>query len=107
MTDKPERITIFVYQDFMPFMTDKGKVWRVTDHTPPDDITDRERTEYIRIDKYEEVNERVGYFINHLQERDQSVMDLSSQINDLRQENFALRGKVANLILNQALTDQL
>jgi len=38
MSKLPEEINVFVYRDAIPFMADKGKVLRVTDHTPPDDI---------------------------------------------------------------------
>ena len=46
MSDMPRVIHVHVYEDYLPHFEDQGKVWRVTDHTPPADI-DRGTTAWV------------------------------------------------------------
>jgi len=52
MSDLPEIILIYVYEDFIPFVSETVKQLRVSDHTPPPDI-DCELSKWIRQDLHQ------------------------------------------------------
>jgi len=64
MSDRPRVIHVHVYEDYLPHFEDQGKVWRVTDHTPPADI-DRGTTAWVDKALVDELIKTLESLVNH------------------------------------------